>query len=67
MNHELHLVTVTAPHFCASVVCRDYKVVRTAPILKYMKGWGLKSIERYCKRKMWGYHCERTKSYGGPN
>lgn len=50
-------IQIVAPHFCAGVELGKYNtVVSTAPILSYMLTWGRHDVEKYCKRKGWGYH-----------
>lgn len=50
---------VTAKHFCAGVDVKGQTVVRTAPILKYMKGWDVLRVVEYCRKKEW--KCEQLK------
>lgn len=52
------MVRIEAPHFCAGVELRDNKVVKVAPILKYMRGWEVSRVTSYCdrvtsKKKKW--------------
>lgn len=52
------LIRIDAPHFCAGVELCDGKVVKTAPIVKYMKGWNIQKVINYCdritnKKKRW--------------
>ena len=58
------LLRISAPHFVAGIECysafgcHDYDdnptlIHRTAPILKYMKGWTVHRIQHYCHRKGW--------------
>ena len=47
------LVVIDAPHFCAGIVARDGRVIATAPILKYMKGWDGQRVVGYCLEKGW--------------
>jgi len=44
---------VTAPHLCAGLLVLDGRVLRTAPIVAYMRGWSLALVRAYCKRKGW--------------
>lgn len=46
---------VTAPHFCAGFVVEGGKIVRIAPIIKYMKDWDLSRILQYTKSKRWKF------------
>lgn len=59
-RHEKDAIAVwiDAPHFCAGVELFDGKVVKTAPILKYMMGWDVNKVTSYCgritrKKKKW--------------
>lgn len=45
----LPMLRITAPHFVAGIVQRG----ACAPIIKYMRGWTLREIQRYCERKGW--------------
>lgn len=47
------LYRVSAPHFVAGLLVRFGKVIRTAPILRYMHGWELLDALAYCRRKGW--------------
>lgn len=48
------LLRIVAPHFVAGVVLDDGRVVETAPILKYMKGWRLRLLYWYAvTHKQW--------------
>lgn len=55
------LVRITAPHFCAGLEAEGGRVVRTAPILRYMTGWDGRQVAGYCARKHWT--CERVCTY----
>lgn len=45
---------VTAPHFCAGFTLTERgTIVRSAPIIKWVKAHSLASIQAYCKRKGW--------------
>lgn len=51
---EYKLLRITANHFCAGAETdKNEVVVKTAPILKYMKGRTIWWIKRYCKKKKW--------------
>ena len=56
MTYQINLIQITAEHFCAGVEIEHNKVVRAAPIIKYMKGWYPDEIFDYCDRKGWRYH-----------
>lgn len=47
------LVRITAPHLVAGLQARDGRVVRAAPILRYMLGWDGSRLADYCERKGW--------------
>jgi len=47
------VIQITAPHFCAGLVMRDGFIVKTAPILKYMRGWSYAKMVLYCAKKQW--------------
>lgn len=50
--------------FTAGIVLWDNKVVETAPILGYMKGWWRDQVREYCKTRNWSvkvvHEIERT-------
>lgn len=54
---NLPLIQITAPHFCAGLVAKDGRVIRAAPIIKYMRGWTGQQVADYCREK--GWHWER--------
>jgi len=45
------LIRITSPHFCAGI---DWPG-KYPPILRYMKGWDLDRIARYCAERNWKY------------
>lgn len=47
------LVRISASYFTAGVVVRDERVVRAAPILKYMLGWPRTRVLSYARAKGW--------------
>jgi len=48
------LIRIAAPHFVAGVVLDEQtRVIRTAPILHYMRDWSLPRIITYCIVKQW--------------
>lgn len=53
MNNDELVYTVNAPHFNAGIVVLQNTVVRAAPIIRYMLGWGLDKVKIYCARKYW--------------
>jgi hypothetical protein len=47
------MIIVTSKYFRAAVILKNNRVVKAAPILKYMKGWSKEQIIAYCQdRKM---------------
>lgn len=46
-------IRITSPYFVACVAVEDGLVTETAPILKYMRAWGLEQVLDYCKTKNW--------------
>jgi hypothetical protein len=44
---------VEGPHFVAGVVAVDGKIVRAAPILRYMIGWDGKRFRNYHAEQGW--------------
>lgn len=66
------IIRITAPHFVVGIetYCGPLRrrkggmsvpSHRCAPIVKYMKGWTVGEIMRYCRKKGWLYELE-----GGP-
>lgn len=47
------VVTIDAPHFNAGIVAENGKVVRAAPIIRYMIGWTGVQVRDYCRKKGW--------------
>jgi len=59
------LYSIDAPHFYAGLEIEKnstyldtfyystYKVVKAAPIIKYMVGWTKHNVENYCNKKGW--------------
>lgn len=49
------LIRIVAPHFCAGILIstKNDVVVRTAPILKYMRGWETGRVLAYAEKKGW--------------
>jgi hypothetical protein len=46
-------IRITAPWFVAGVVIEEGKVVRAAPIVKYMVGWPKASVIKYSRGRGW--------------
>ena len=47
------IVRITAKHMTAGIIIEDGVVTKTAPILKYMKGWILTRVITYGNHKQW--------------
>jgi hypothetical protein len=47
-------IVIDAPYFYAAVVCAHGRVVRFAPILKYMKDWSDEKVIEYARSRGWG-------------
>ena len=53
MAEVTHLYQITAPYFCAGIITTEKVVRAAAPIVKYMVGWPMGKVERYCEQKGW--------------
>lgn len=49
------LLWIDAGYFYAGVVAENGKVVRAAPIVKYMRGWTTDQVVAYARKKRWKY------------
>lgn len=51
------MIIIDAPHFHAAVVIDDrtLRVVRAAPILRYMIGWDRQRVIAYAAKHGWGF------------
>jgi len=48
------LLQIIAPHFVAGLIYDEYFfVIKTAPIIHYMRGWNVREVMLYCKKKRW--------------
>jgi len=49
------LYEITAPDFVAGIELAEVsdRVVKAAPIVKYMEGWPLSHLIEYCARRGW--------------
>lgn len=47
------MVIIDSGYFYAAVVLSNNKVVRYAPILKYMNEWQFTRVMAYCSTKKW--------------
>jgi hypothetical protein len=54
-RHPEALVRVVAHHFVAGLVAVDGRVVRAAPILRYMLGWDGARVAAYVQARGWGW------------
>jgi hypothetical protein len=52
-ENDESLLAIDAPHFyCGVILCND-RVIRAAPIVRYMRGWTADRLRRYCQRRGW--------------
>jgi len=56
-NEKRRLVQISSSYFTAGIILEGKKVVKAAPILKYMLGWTLSRVLSYCKYKRWSVEC----------
>lgn len=49
------LVRIVAPFFVAGIEAQDGRVVRAAPILRYMRGWDGARVASYCASRGWDW------------
>jgi hypothetical protein len=54
MDNE-RLIQITSNYFCAGIVALNGRVIVTAPILKYMKGWDGMQVRNYCSHRGWSW------------
>lgn len=47
------MIAINAPHFYAGLIHESGRVVRAAPIIRYMVGWTGQQVADYCRRKGW--------------
>jgi hypothetical protein len=47
------MIIIDAPHFYAAVIFEWERVVRAAPILKYMEDWHYDLVLAYARKKRW--------------
>lgn len=50
---HMRLLSIESKHFTAGVELDNDRVVRTAPILAYMKNWTLERVLRYVRIRKW--------------
>lgn len=52
----MNVYRITAPHFTAGAVSNEDGVIEhTAPIVKYMQGWPIDKVQKYCASKNWTF------------
>lgn len=44
---------IEAPHFVAGLITTHRRVTEAAPITKYMVGWDITKVLKYCQTKEW--------------
>lgn len=54
------MIHITSTYFCAAVVLENDRVVRAAPILKWMMGWSQQQVIQHCWNKFWKYETTET-------
>ena len=47
------LFVIDAPHFYCGVIVRNGRVIQTAPIVHYLKGWDRDRVQHYAQRRGW--------------
>ena len=47
------MIIILAPTFTAAVITDNGEVSKTAPIVKYMKGWTWDTVILYCEGRGW--------------
>lgn len=47
------LYQVIAGHHCSGLIVFGGKVIEAPPIVKYMRGWTIAQVRRYCEEKRW--------------
>ena len=52
-SYKACLYQITSSYFVAGLIVKDDKVIKSAPIIKWMIGRNLKYIETYCLSKHW--------------
>jgi hypothetical protein len=50
-----NMIRIDSGYFCAGVDLEDDRVVKAAPIVKYMVGWTRRKVESYCRKKNWKF------------
>jgi hypothetical protein len=57
------LLTIDAPHFYCGVLRNNDRVIRAAPIVRYLLGWNADRLKRYCAKR--GWRIETATPHGG--
>jgi len=47
------LIQITSTYFCCGVVFNNERIIRCAPIVKYMLDWNAERFYDYCIAKHW--------------
>ena len=47
------LVHIDSNYFCCGIILKNNVVVKTAPIVEYMRGWSLREVVAYCNYRKW--------------
>ena len=47
------LFVIDASHFYCGVIVRHGRVIRAAPIVRYLTGWDRERVQRYAQRRGW--------------
>jgi len=49
-----HTFQIQGPTLTAGIVLnQNFIVIKTAPIVKYMRGWNYKKVCHYCSKRGW--------------
>lgn len=49
------LIQIKSSYFCCGILVQSGKIVKAAPIVKYMIGWNGKRFKQYCNKKKFTY------------
>ena len=49
----MKLLRIKSSYFVVGVEINEGKVIRCPPIVKYMKGWNIDKVIKYCRNKGW--------------
>lgn len=67
---QAYMIMISAPgKFYAGVVADSgsEKIIKAAPIVKYMHGWTIDQVLQYCSRKCWSTKDPRKPTRVGRN